>query len=292
MDITHLQEMKKLVILALFSNDELAKQLVLKGGNVIDIVYGLSTRPSKDIDFSMCGKFEDIQETQELISQALRVTFAEHGYVVFDVNLREEPTNLTENMKEFWGGYKIDFKVIGKELFDKYENNIDELRKRALPMIEEGGRKFPIEISKYEYCEEKDARIVDDFTVYVYTPSMLVSEKLRALCQQMNEYRQVFKGSARARGRDFFDIWLIVEHFHIDFEDAKFHSTLKKVFAAKQVPLRLIGKLGDPEVRDFHGPDFASVIDTIVPDFDLQSFEYYYDFVLKQCEKLKSLWDE
>ncbi len=218
--------------------------------------------------------------------------FAEHGYVVFDVNLREEPPCLTENMKEFWGGYKIDFKAIGKELFNEYENNLDELRKRALPMLEEGSRKFPIEISKHEYCEEKDARIVDDFTVFVYTPSMLVSEKLRALCQQMHEYRQVTGGSARARGRDFFDIWIIVEHFHIDFEDAKFHSTLKKVFAAKRVPLRLIGNLGDPEVKALHEPDFASVINTIVPDFDLQSFEYYYEFVLKQSEKLKALWDE
>ena len=121
---------------------------------------------------------------------------------------------------------------------------------------------------------------------------MLVSEKLRALCQQMDEYRQVVKGSPRARGRDFFDIWLLVEHFHIDFEDVKFQSTLRKVFEAKRVPLWLIRKLGDAEVRALHEPDFASVIDTVSPDFELQSFEYYYKYVLKQCEKLKALWDE
>ena len=61
MDLEFLNELKKRVIIAMFSDDDLMEHLVLKGGNLLDIVYGISTRPSKDVDFSIPGKFPDLE---------------------------------------------------------------------------------------------------------------------------------------------------------------------------------------------------------------------------------------
>jgi predicted nucleotidyltransferase component of viral defense system len=55
-----LRSFKREVILALFADNVLMQQLVLKGGNLLDIVYGISTRPSRDIDLSICGDVEDV----------------------------------------------------------------------------------------------------------------------------------------------------------------------------------------------------------------------------------------
>jgi predicted nucleotidyltransferase component of viral defense system len=61
MAISDLGVFKREVILALFADDALMQQLVLKGGNLLDVVYGISTRPSRDIDLSICGDVEDLE---------------------------------------------------------------------------------------------------------------------------------------------------------------------------------------------------------------------------------------
>ena len=48
---------KKLTIIAMFSDDDLLNRLVLKGGNALDIVYRLNSRSSIDVDFSMEEEF-------------------------------------------------------------------------------------------------------------------------------------------------------------------------------------------------------------------------------------------
>jgi hypothetical protein len=57
MDINLVSKIKRLVIIALASDDELMESLVLKGGNAIDLAYppakkGLS-RASYDLDYSI-----------------------------------------------------------------------------------------------------------------------------------------------------------------------------------------------------------------------------------------------
>jgi hypothetical protein len=64
------------------------------------------------------------------------------------------------------------------------------------------------------------------------------------------------------------------------------------VFLAKRVPLRLLGSIGTSGVREFHRPDFVSVVDTLKPNFDVQSYDYYYDYVAAKCRMLEPLWNE
>jgi hypothetical protein len=54
--------------------------------------------------------------------------------------------------------------------------------------------------------------VTDGYTVYVYTPLMVIYEKLRALCQQVEYYStHIVSTHRRGRARDFFDIYSILE---------------------------------------------------------------------------------
>jgi predicted nucleotidyltransferase component of viral defense system len=56
-------EVRRLTIVALFSDDLLFEQVVLKGGNALNLVYGLSPRTSLDLDFSLENDFADLDDT-------------------------------------------------------------------------------------------------------------------------------------------------------------------------------------------------------------------------------------
>ncbi len=286
MTINDRWSLKREVILALFADDALMQQLVLKGGNLLDVVYGISTRPSRDIDLSIGGEVEDPDRFRRTIEKALGKWFEPKGYVVFDVNLREEPKPLTEEFRPFWGGYKVDFKIIDTETYEKLAGNQTKLRMRAMTVVDEHGKKFPIEISKHEYVDEKVAETVDELTVYAYSPGMLVAEKLRAICQQMPEYTCHLKKHATPRGRDFLDIYTVAEYFRVDFGAPGFHRTVRRVFQAKRVDLRLLSKIADEATREYHRPDFVSIGPTIRPGFDLQDFDFYYNYVVEKCGRM------
>jgi predicted nucleotidyltransferase component of viral defense system len=59
MNLELLEKLKKLTIIAMVSDDYLMEKLVLKGGNALDIFYGISPRASLDLDFSMPDDFKD-----------------------------------------------------------------------------------------------------------------------------------------------------------------------------------------------------------------------------------------
>ena len=168
-----LSELKREVILALFADDILMQRLVLKGGNLLDVVYGISTRPSQDIDFSICGDVEDAETFRRMIERALSNWFEQKGYVVFDVTLVEEPHNLTAEFRDFWGGYKVEFKIVETEVYVTQVANLRKLRMAAMTVVGDNGKKFPIDISKHEYVDEKVSEIVEDLTVFAYSPQML-----------------------------------------------------------------------------------------------------------------------
>lgn len=59
-----LKEIRKLVIISLFSDDDLMDIFVLKGGNALDIAHDINSRASVDIDISIESDFsQDELET-------------------------------------------------------------------------------------------------------------------------------------------------------------------------------------------------------------------------------------
>ncbi len=279
----------------MFSDDDLMETLVLKGGNLLDIVYGVASRASIDLDFSMAGEFTPSQWSGlgERIRRRMRETFRPNGYEVFDIKLTERPAHVTPDMADFWGGYRIEFKVIASEDYVRLGGDIESVRRQATIIGPGERRKFKIDVSKFEYCSPKGPLDFNDYRIYIYSPEMLLFEKLRAICQQMPEYAEVVNSPSRSpRARDFFDIHTILEHFAIALDAPDNHELLRHIFAAKRVPPRLLGRIA--EYRDFHREDFTSVQDTVKPDVKLKDFDFYFDYVISAIEssELKTLWEE
>ncbi|RZK44951.1 MAG: hypothetical protein EOO61_01945, partial [Hymenobacter sp.] len=74
MELSLLDRIKRLVIVALVTDDILMETLVLKGGNALSIAYGVGNRGSVDLDFSMEQDFEDVQQTVQTIATNLAET--------------------------------------------------------------------------------------------------------------------------------------------------------------------------------------------------------------------------
>ena len=105
------EAVRKLTITALFSDDQLFDQLVLKGGNAMSLVHGISSRFSLDLDFSLENDFEDIEETTAQMEQALSHRFEAVGFIPFDVKLTPKPSVQGEHLPSWWGGYELHFKL-------------------------------------------------------------------------------------------------------------------------------------------------------------------------------------
>ncbi len=263
------------------SNDFLMEKIVLKGGNAIDLVYHISGRASIDIDFSMPEDFEQdtLESIKNNIEKALQETFKKEGYAAFDIRFIINPSNIKKNDELiFWGGYRVEFKLISNELFVQKKDKLRFLRKNAAVTGLNEKKTFNIDISKYEYCYGKVPTEIDGYTVYVYTTEMLILEKIRAICQQNPEYRSIVRShDSSGRAKDFFDIYILMESFPIDFDKESTKKTLKVIFEAKKVPLNYIHQIN--EQREIHRADYRSLKDTVKSDVDLKDFDYYFDYV-------------
>lgn len=275
-----MDEVRKRILIGLFSDDELLDSLVLKGGNALAMIYRVAgSRSSLDMDFSVADKFPDFEATRERIFQALKREFASVGYVVFDEKFEKRPSERKQDNPDWWGGYLVEFKLATRALFEKYHDDIDALRRNSEVLGPAHARKYTIDISQHEFCEEKVAKDVDDYTVYVYSLEMLAAEKLRAICQQMPEYKF---GNKRPRARDFYDIHQILTEHSIDMTTHKNRATLAAVFEAKAVPLELLSAIN--QHKDYHAQDWPSVEASITGEH--MDFDYYFNYVVDVASKL------
>lgn len=288
-----LEKVRRQVIYAMASDDELLNLLVLKGGNALDLVYNISNRGSVDLDYSMESDITDISEIEERIKYALEDSFKEIDYHAFDIAMKERPRNLPENVQDFWGGYKVYFKLIPIAKYRELKKDVSKLRNEALPIGDGQLKTFEIDISKHEYCERREHRL-DGLKIYVYPIELILFEKLRAICQQLPEYNQAAGvGNPRPRPRDFYDVYNILENFSIDLSAKENLVMLTKVFTAKKVPLDFLQKIRDS--RDMHRAGFESLQDSIkaksrkeLKDFDFY-FEYVQEKILPIVDALKAL---
>jgi hypothetical protein len=143
-------------------------------------------------------------------------TFAQHKYYAFDVKMTQKPGKMPEDLASFWGGYLVEFKLIAQKRADEVEHDLSIMRREAIRLGE--GTRFTIDISRHEYIADKEEYELDGYVIYAYPPDMIVSEKLRAICQQMPEYAEIIQrnGLGNQRARDFLDIEVLVRMFSID----------------------------------------------------------------------------
>ena len=290
-----LEEIKRRVIIAMFSDDWLLERLVLKGGNALDLIHRISTRASRDLDFSIQGDFanEELEEIKNRVEASLKQTLGESELEIFDITMKEVPEGLTADLSDFWGGYCVEFKVIERQKFQAHRGDLNAIRRYALNFGEGGSTKFSIDISKYEFVEGKEAHELSGYRIFVYSPAMMVCEKLRAICQQMAEYGPVVKRNrpGGARARDFVDIHTLVTCRSLAMTSKDNQVLLRHIFVAKRVPLELLNRIAN--YREFHAENFVAVKDTVKPGLELQSFDFYFDFVLELVAQfdLRTDWE-
>jgi hypothetical protein len=296
-----LLEIRKTIIIAIASDEQLMERLVLKGGNALDIVYRIGERSSLDVDFSMAGDFRDEDELvamRERLFSALRDRFDSLGYAVFDEKLEHRPRDQGGPGLTVWGGYNAVFKLIPRDRLLALGGTpglaptgtlLDAVRREARVSGPNSQRVFLIEISKFEYCEGRTQTEVEGFDCYVYTPAMIAAEKLRAICQQLPEY--ALRRHPAPRPRDFFDIHTIATRAGCDLAAPAHHDLVRQMFATKEVPLELIAQIGTDETRAFHAQQWSAVVDAVRGGAP-EPFDFYFDFVVGEGRRvLEALGD-
>jgi hypothetical protein len=285
-----LDRIKILAVQAMFSDDDLVEKLVLKGGNAMVLIHRVSARTSVDLDFSLAQDFgDDLPGVRARIEKLLTETFADGDFHLFDFEMIEKPKAISEDMKHFWGGYEVVFKLATSAVYVEHGEDLNALRMRALNLGR--GTRFSIDISRFEYVEDKEPADLEGYTIYVYSPVMIVCEKLRAICQQMPDYGPIIKRAraGSARPRDFVDIFVLMARLKLDLGSDKAHEILRSMFAVKKVPLGFLAKMS--ETFEFHLAGFPAVEATVEPGFDLKEFRFYFDYTLKLVDSLKPVWN-
>ncbi len=281
-NIQLLKNIQRITITALFADDELMNQLVLKGGSAISLIYGLSNRASVDLDFSMELDFDQLylDQIENKIEMLLKKEFKRNNYTIFDFKFDAKPKN---NNDPNWGGYKIEFKLIET---DKYnENNLNKARRESIPLDDEFHKKFTIDISKYEYTHEKTEKEIDGYIIYVYTIDLIIIEKIRAICQQNPEYKKIIKSATtRPRSKDFYDIYILLKDKNSGEFIDKIKDTIKIVFKQKKVPLEYLMQISNQ--KNIHKADFASLRDTLPVKEKLEEFNVYFAFIVELCRNI------
>jgi predicted nucleotidyltransferase component of viral defense system len=285
------ERIKKITLKALVSDDYLLENLTFKGGNALNMFHDIKQRASRDIDFSIEEDFsESFEDVKERVKRVLEATFfeEEEKYVVIDFHFENAPEEVSPTLKDFWGGYNIDFKIIDLKSYEENKNSRDSLNRRAVPVSKNGSTRIEIDISKFEYVGEKERHEIDGLIIYVYAPVTILFEKVRAICQQTIEYDQIVKrtrNNPTGRARDFYDINSITEkNPGIDIYSERNQELIQNVFSAKKVPIDYIRLIRG--YKELHEENFKSVKGTIGTGTQVESFNFYFDRVVDRLEKL------
>ena len=277
-----LDKIKRLTLKALMHDERLMYGLVLKGGNALQLVYDITDRASMDIDFSIEGDFSefDFKRIDSILDVLFNEQFQTEQLIVFDIRFVERPKT---NQEKIWKGYNIEFKVTHEK--DWYKDDLEKTRREAIKIVDQS-TKFSVDISSFEYIANAKKIDFDGTVLLVYTPEMIVIEKLRALCQSMPEYQDIIPSAkVKGRARDFYDIWNICEQYPIDFTLEENIVLLHEVFKAKKVPIEFLNLL--PQYKDLQKENWISVENTL--SADNKGFDFYYDYTMVIVDKIKNL---
>lgn len=282
------EEIRNIIITSIFGNDNLFDKLTLKGGNALAL-QGISQRASQDLDFSINeGLQMDKEKYEPIFKKALEDGFNEHLYQVINFSFTVKPQKTNEIVNELnrqnisdqiiWGGYHIKFGIIDKSKYDMLVlQGIDNIGTRAENTW--GNKKnIEIDISKNEYTEPRKKIELDGFTVYIYTPLMIVYEKIRASCQQLPGYKI---NGTKKRARDLFDIYELMASDHSLREDVVNKENiyiLKKMFNLKGVPYKLLTQLA-PYKEVLQSDYVNKVLPQIEPGKE-QQFDFLFNYAV------------
>lgn len=277
------KQIRKLAIQSLYLNDDLSDILVLKGGNALSILE-LTRRGSYDLDFSLYECTLTDAQLEERFKTAIENHFEENDYKIIKFSFTKKPKKEIAPMTFKWGGYSIEFKFIKLDKYNDITKNTSPKTVKsayAQEYVNMTGTNDPvlIELSKNEYCKGFNEKEFEDITLKIYSPWMIIFEKLRALCQQMDQYK--LRKNPSQRARDFFDIYTTSKAYVLDRTSLKdkeeLSELIKNIFDIKEVDISLLEKLDD--YKEFHRSSFQKVIDSVLEDerADLKEYDFYFE---------------
>lgn len=266
-----LDELRKNIILAIFSDFELSETFILKGGSAIDIVHQIgSGRSSKDIDLAMENSIPDeiLTKFELLFKHAIDKQFKPIGYIINTCNFKKVPLN---PKSEKLVGYNFKFSLTEIKNETKVKSRSSENHIKGIGKINIGGLDtFTIEMSGHDIWDP--SYVIQDIDlenleIKVYRLEAIVCEKTRAICQKVkfNYFRS----------KDIYDICIILEKKSgWDYEEIA--KNIKLCFDKKEVDLDLIEKIF--EFRNDFKIDFEQKVNITIP-FDKRDreFDYYFD---------------
>ena len=275
-------KIRNTILKAIYSDNDLKEDLVLKGGNALKF-YDITDRASQDLDFSIK---ESIRYQKENEGEKLRAlildAFQQVGFLVVGFKFIEKPQKRKKDLPPFWGGYKISFTIVDIEKHqDKIDSqdpdNMKELSKYGED-LEDNRKKIEIDLSYDEYVADKKSYDLEGTTIYLYSPLMLVYEKIRASCQQLEDYKLV---GDKTRARDLYDIYkTLTNKGQIDLREAVLNQDnfyiLENIFQAKDVPFELMLKLDSKKTE--LAEDYKAKVVPQIPAKEIEKFEFLFSY--------------
>lgn len=277
-------KIRNIILKAIYSDNYLKETLVLKGGNALKF-HNITERSSQDLDFSIGETIRYEKENQgEKLKKLISDAFHKVGFLVVGFEFINKPKKRHIDLPPYWGGYMISFSIIDEK---QYEDKINEINKedhsrlkelsRYGEKLEDNKKKIEIDLSYDEYVADKESYNLEGTTIYLYSPLMIVYEKIRASCQQLKEYPLT---TNKTRARDLFDIYkTLTNSKQVDLREAvldeKNFYILENIFEAKKVPLELMKKLESK--KDDLAEDYESRVKPQIPnDEDKVDFDYLF----------------
>jgi hypothetical protein len=276
----NIEEVITEVIIAIYSSQQLADLLILKGGSAMRMFDEQNTRLSIDADFSIEDVLKDADPVFREMEQRFIARFSAHGLELIDFNAIRKPKKVRQGFPEWWGGWACEFKLVHKK---HHAKTLATRRRNALIPTGANSPKIQIDLSEKEYCGKQRTKTIQGTRIRAYSREMLVLEKLRAICQQHPDYP--YRQQTKNRARDFYDIHSLTVDPSDEFIRRCQHH-LNAVFDAKKVPLLILRALWDDNafIDEFRS-GFYQVKDTVrgqVDDFDVY-LEHLRFFIQDIC---------
>lgn len=278
-----IEEVIRETILAIFSAPALRRMLFLKGGAALRLLEHGQPRLSLDIDFSTETTIENPEEFFGEMATALQNNFSKLGLDAIDAKHVRRPKRPKADREEFWGGWEFSFKLSPHS--DGREGPEKRIRQAIIP-AGSNSSKIEIQLSEHEYCEIIETIKIDQVEIKLYSPALMVLEKIRAICQQHPSYKFSLN---KNRARDFFDIFTLLKTQRNDPKfilDLAYH--IDAVFEAKRVPLTIVidGGMFEPEFIDGQELGFLSVRDAVRGK--IEGFSFYVEQLKILVELVKN----
>lgn len=282
-----IDEVINISLTAIYSNDLLKDTLFLKGGQYLRVVEKIKNRFSADMDFSTPRSIDNHEVFFEELHSALIEEFYKRGFYLFSFKPEHQPKLKKNGAPDHWSGWAVSYKIVSNE---KRNLSLEKLDRSAIIPKGSTSPKIQIDISEYEYCGNiEKVKINGSVEILSYSRTLVILEKIRAICQQHPNYPHK-KGNARPR--DYYDIerlWgKVIEMTESDVNDfvanLKFH--LAPVFLAKEVDLSLLDEIFDSDFIEVQKTGWSSIKETV--DGRIQPFDYYLENLKNLIKKIRT----